>query len=125
MAKFPKPRHIKVIHKGLSVPAVHNRRLTIKAPVGVFEWHDGGALLQGERLVGLGPGATARQKDRQRQIQKRIDRLAVHVCILIDDLSRGMTCDRVQAFGVIVLPLFETKDTRVRAERKIRTMTMR
>ena len=36
-----------------------------------------------------------------------------------------MACDRVQAFGLIVLPLFETKDTRVRAERKIRTRTMR
>ena len=100
-----------------------NWRLSIEEPAGEFERHDRGASLQRERSVG--PGATAGQKDRQRPIRKRIDRLAVHVCILIDDLSRGMTCDRVQAFGVIVLRLFETKDTRVRAERKIRTMTMR
>ena len=36
-----------------------------------------------------------------------------------------MACDRVQAFDAIFLPLFETWDTRVRAERKIRTRTLR
>ena len=39
---FPATRGIKVVHESLSVPAVHKRRLTIKAPVSVFEWHDGG-----------------------------------------------------------------------------------
>lgn len=43
---FPATRCINVVREGLSIPAVHKRRPSIKALIGDFEWHDGGASLQ-------------------------------------------------------------------------------
>ena len=67
----------------------------------------------------------ARHREWKRHFQKRIDKLAIRVRNLVDDLHRRVACDLVQAFDVILLPSFETKEMSARAERKIRTKTVR
>ena len=80
-------------------------------------------LLELDRLVGQ--RAKARHGDWKRHFEKRIDRLAVRIRNLIDDLHRRVACDLVQAFEVILLPSFETRDMSAGSERKIRTKTVR
>ncbi len=80
-------------------------------------------LLELDRLVGQ--RAKARHGDWKRHFEKRIDRLAVRLRNLIDDLHRRVACDLVQAFEVILLPSFETRDMSAGSERKIRTKTVR
>ena len=80
-------------------------------------------LLELDRLVGQ--RAKARHGDRKRHFERRIDRLAVRIRNLIDDLHRRVACDLVQAFEVILLPSFETRDMSAGSERKIRTKTVR
>ena len=80
-------------------------------------------LLELDRLVGQ--RAKARHGDRKRHFEKRIDRLAVRLRNLVDDLHRRLACDLVQALEVILLPSFETRDMSARSERKIRTKTVR
>ncbi len=80
-------------------------------------------LLQLDRLVGQ--RAKARCGEWKRHFQKRIDRLAIRVRNLVDDLHRRVAYDLVQAFDVILLPSFETKEMSAKEDRKIRTKTVR
>ena len=80
-------------------------------------------LLRPDDLVGL--RATARHKEWKRHYRKRIDRLAIRVHNLVDDLHRRVAYDLVQAFDVILLPSFETKEMSGKSDRKIRTRTVR
>ena len=80
-------------------------------------------LLRLDDLVGL--RAKARHEEWKRHFQKRIDRLAIRVRNLVDDLHRRVAYDLVQAFDVILLPSFETKEMSVKSDRKIRTKTVR
>ena len=80
-------------------------------------------LLQLDRLVGQ--RAKARCKEWKRHFQKRIDRLAIRVRNLVDDLHRRVAYDLVQAFDVILLPSFETKEMSAKEDRRIRTKTVR
>ena len=80
-------------------------------------------LLQLDRRVGQ--RAKARHKEWKRHFQKRIDRLAIRVRNLADDLHGRVACDLVQAFDVILLPSFETKETSAKEIRRIRTKTVR
>ena len=80
-------------------------------------------LLKLDRLVGQ--RAKARHGDWKRHDQKRIDRLAIRIRNLVDDLHRRVACDLVRAFDVILLPSFGTKEMSAKSERKIRTRTVR
>ena len=80
-------------------------------------------LLKLDRLVGL--RAKARHGEWKRHFEKRIDRLAIRVRNLVDDLHRRVAYDLVQAFDVILLPSFETKDMSAKEDRRIRTKTVR
>ena len=80
-------------------------------------------LLRLDDLVGL--RAKARHREWRRHLQKRIDKLAIRVRNLVDDLHRRVAYDLVQAFDVILLPSFETKEMSVKSDRKIRTRTVR
>ncbi|MCY3875469.1 MAG: transposase, partial [Rhodobacteraceae bacterium] len=80
-------------------------------------------LLKLDRLVGL--RAKARHGEWKRHFEKRIDRLAIRIRNLVDDLHRRVACDLVRAFDVILLPSFETKDMSAKSDRKIRTKTVR
>ncbi len=80
-------------------------------------------LLRLDRLVGQ--RAKARHGDWKRHDQKRIDRLAIRIRNLVDDLHRRVACDLVRAFDVILLPSFGTKEMSAKSERKIRTRTVR
>ena len=80
-------------------------------------------LLQLDRLVGQ--RAKARCGEWKRHFQKRIDRLAVRVRNLVDDLHRRVAYDLVQSFDVILLPSFETKEMSAKEDRRIRTKTVR
>ena len=80
-------------------------------------------LLQLDRLVGQ--RAKARHGEWKRHFRKRIDRLAIRVRNLVDDLHRRVAYDLVQAFDVILLPSFETKEMSAKSERRIRTKTVR
>ena len=80
-------------------------------------------LLQLDRLVGQ--RAKARCGQWKRHFQKRIDRLAIRVRNLVDDLHRRVAYDLVQSFDVILLPSFETKEMSAKEDRKIRTRTVR
>ena len=80
-------------------------------------------LLKLDRLVGL--RAKARHGEWKRHFEKRIDRLATRVRNLVDDLHRRVAYDLVQAFDVILLPSFETKDMSAKEDRRIRTKTVR
>ncbi len=80
-------------------------------------------LLRLDRLVGQ--RAKARHGDWKRHYQKRIDKLAIRIRNLVDDLHRRVAYDLVRAFDVILLPSFETKDMSAKSERKIRTRTVR
>ncbi len=72
-----------------------------------------------------GQRAKARHGEWKRHFRKRIDRLAVRVRSLVDDLHRRVTRDLGRAFDVILLPSFETGDMSAREGRKIRTRTVR
>ena len=80
-------------------------------------------LLKLDDLVGL--RAKARHREWRRHFQKRIDKLAIRVRNLVEDLHRRVAYDLVQAFDVILLPSFETKEMSVKFDRKIRTRTVR
>ncbi len=80
-------------------------------------------LLQLDRLVGQ--RAKARCGQWKRHFQKRIDRLAIRVRNLVDDLHRRVAYDLVQSFDVILLPSFETKEMSAKEDRRIRTKTVR
>ena len=80
-------------------------------------------LLRLDDLVGL--RAKAGHREWKRHFQKRIDKLAIRVRNLVDDLHRRVAYDLVQAFDVILLPSFETKEMSVKSDRKIRTRTVR
>ena len=74
-------------------------------------------LLQLDRLFGR--RAKARCGEWKRHYRKRIDRLAIRVRNLVDDLHRRV------AFDVILLPSFETKEMSAKEDRRIRTKTVR
>ena len=80
-------------------------------------------LLQLDRLAGR--RAKARCGEWKRHYRKRIDRLAIRVRNLDDDLHRRVVHDLVQAFDVILLPSFETKGMSAKEDRRIRTKTVR
>ena len=80
-------------------------------------------LLQLDRLVGQ--RAKARCKEWKRHYRTRIDKLAIRVRNLVDDLHRRVAYDLVQAFDVILLPSFETKAMSAKEDRRIRTKTVR
>ncbi|MYA89622.1 MAG: IS200/IS605 family element transposase accessory protein TnpB [Boseongicola sp. SB0662_bin_57] len=80
-------------------------------------------LLQLDRLVGQ--RAKARCEEWKRHFRKRIDRLAIRVRNLVDDLHRRVAHDLVQAFDVTLLPSFETKEMSAKKDRRIRTKTVR
>ena len=80
-------------------------------------------LLQLDRLVGQ--RAKARCGEWKRHYRKRIDRLAIRVRNLVDDLHRRVAYDLVQSFDVILLPSFETKRMSAKEDRRIRTKTVR
>ena len=80
-------------------------------------------LLQLDRLFGR--RAKARCGEWKRHYRKRIDRLAIRVRNLVDDLHRRVAYDLVQAFDVILLPSFETKEMSAKEDRRIRTKTVR
>ena len=67
----------------------------------------------------------AKHPDWKRHYQKRMDRLAIRIRNVIDDLHRRVAYDLVQNFDVILLPFFKTKDMSAKSERKIRTKTVR
>ena len=80
-------------------------------------------LLQLDRLVGQ--RAKAKNEEWKRHFQKRIDRLAIRVRNLVDDLHRRVAYDLVQTFDVILLPSFETRELSAKEDRRIRTKTVR
>ena len=80
-------------------------------------------LLQLDRLVGQ--RAKAKHEEWKRHFRKRIDKLAIRVRNLVEDLHRRVAYDLVQAFDVILLPSFETKEMSAKEDRKIRTKTVR
>lgn len=80
-------------------------------------------LLKVDKLVGL--RAKAKNHEWKRHYQKKIDKLVVRIRNLIDDLHRRVAYELVQAFDIILLPTFETKEMSSRTERKIRTKTVR
>lgn len=80
-------------------------------------------IQQIDRLVGL--RAKARNKQWKRHYQKRLDRLAIRVRNLVDDLHRRVAYDLVQRFDVLLLPTFETSQMVEKKKRKLRTKTAR
>ncbi|MDE2911850.1 MAG: hypothetical protein OXL68_02855 [Paracoccaceae bacterium] len=73
----------------------------------------------------LGRRAKARHGDWKRRFRKRINKLAIRVRNRVDDLHRRVTDDLVQAFDVILLPAFETKEMSAKSDRKITSKTVR
>ena len=69
--------------------------------------------------------AKAEHPDWKRHYQKCIDRLAIRIRNMIDDLHKRVAYDLVQNFDVILLPFFKTKEMSAKSERKIRTKTVR
>ena len=72
-----------------------------------------------EYIVGL--RATAKHPEWKRHYRKKIDRLAIRIRNLVDDLHRREAYDLVQNFDVILLPPFETKEMSAKTDRKLRT----